>query len=320
MLNNKTIAAVIPVFNEEAQIEAVLNSIPDFVDKIVVINDCSTDSTEKVVLNFFARYKHQVTRFVLLTHEKNSGKGAGIKTGYRYCKMQHIDCVATLDGDGQMNLDELEGICNPVVFEEVDYVKGNRLIHESAWRVIPKVRIFGNIILSLLTKPCSGYWRVSDTQTGYTAMSKKALHSIDIDSIYTSYGYPNDVLVKLNIGNCTIREVETRPIYHADAKSKMNIFGVIPRISWLLIKSFFRRVWIKYKLQKFSFIFICYHLAFMLGLLSCFFAVALMWNYFRMQQIETTLLHYFFLTAILSISVLIPGIFLDIRENEKLYK
>ena len=89
----------------------------------------------------------------------------------------------------------------PVIDVEVDYVKGNRLKHRSAKLVIPKVRYFGNSVLSLMTKIASGYWRISDTQTGYTAISLEALNGIYIYNIYPSYGCPNDILVKLNIAD-----------------------------------------------------------------------------------------------------------------------
>jgi hypothetical protein len=143
-------------------------------------------------------------------------------------------------GDGQMDPAELEGICTPVIQDGIDYVKGNRLIHRSAWLVIPRVRFFGNSILSILTKLASGYWRVSDTQTGFTAISLKALNAVKLHKIYRSYGMPNDMLVKLNIAQCTLKEVEIKPIYRVGEQSKMKIFKVIPRVSLLLIRCFLR--------------------------------------------------------------------------------
>src|SRR6185503_10755808 len=136
--------------------------------------------------------------------------------------------------------------CKPIVEEGIDYVKGNRLIHRSAWLVIPKVRYFGNSILSIMTKVASGYWHVSDSQTAFVAISRKALNAIRIHNIYRTYGYPNDMLVKLNIAFCTIKEVEIKPVYEIGERSKMKIFNIIVPISWLLFKSFFKRLWIKY--------------------------------------------------------------------------
>ena len=139
-------------------------------------------------------------------------------------------------GDGQMDPDELEDICLPIIQNEADYVKGNRLIHKSAKYVIPKARFIGNSVLSMLTKIASGYWHISDTQTGYTAISLKALEKIDIYDIYKSYGMPNDLLVKLNIVYCSVKEIPIKPVYKVGEKSKMKITKVIPRVTLLLIK------------------------------------------------------------------------------------
>jgi hypothetical protein len=166
-------------------------------------------------------------------------------------------------GDGQMDPSELESICLPIVDDaDIDYVKGNRLSHRSAFFVVPKVRYFGNSILSLLTKIASGYWRVSDTQTGYTAIGLRALNSIRIHDIYKSYGCPNDILVKLNISFCTIKEIPIKPIYHVGEQSKMRVLKVIPRISLLLFKCFWKRLYVKYLFQDFHPLFLFYHLSF----------------------------------------------------------
>ena len=114
------------------------------------------------------------SKIVLINHIQNGGVGAAIASGYKWCKDNQIDCTAVMAGDGQMDPNELESICKPVIEEGIDYVKGNRLIHRSAMLVIPKIRYFGNSILSILTKLASGYWHVSDTQTGYTAISNKS--------------------------------------------------------------------------------------------------------------------------------------------------
>lgn len=131
--------------------------------------------------------------------------------------------------------------------------------------IVPQIRYFGNNILSLLTKIASGYWSVSDTQTGYTAISLAALKRINIYDIYHTYGCPNDILVKLNIANCTLKEVPIKPVYDVGEKSKMKILKVLPSLSWLLIRSFFKRIWNKYLLDSFHPLFLLYFF----GLLMC---------------------------------------------------
>lgn len=365
MLNNKTIAVVVPCYNEETQIGMVIESMPDFVDRIVIVNDKSKDKTAEIILDYISKdgtsqllideiigkvvknryntaeivleqqmrdekklftpskilnddYKSQ--RIILIDHLENGGVGAAIASGYKWAKDHDIDCTAVMAGDGQMDPSELEKICNPVVFDNIDYVKGNRLIHRSAWLVIPKVRYFGNSILSMLTKIASGYWHVSDTQTGYTAMSKSALHAIRLHLIYKSYGMPNDMLVKLNIAMCTLKEIEIKPIYNVGEQSKMKIGKVIPRVSALLFKSFFKRLWFKYLFRDFHPLFLLYHFAIATGLLSIPYLFKIVKAFaFGLDIGYSPLLAFFFLFAT-SFQSLLFAMWMDIQDNERLYK
>lgn len=369
MINNKTIGVVVPCYNEETQIGMVIETMPSFVDRIVIVNDKSKDKTSEVVLSYMhdikysqsnavivdvlenefmeTRYNYadkvvfernikekeffnpskriisgtENNRIVLIEHTINGGVGAAIATGYKWCKDHNIDCTAVMAGDGQMDPGELEGICNPVVFENVDYVKGNRLIHRSSWLVIPKIRFFGNSILSILTKLASGYWRISDTQTGFTATSNKALNAINLYDIYKSYGMPNDMLVKLNIAYCSLREVEIKPIYNVGEQSKMKVMKVIPTVSWLLIKSFFKRLWIKYLFRDFHPLFILYHLSIFLFLISLPFAIKIIniWLIQKESLNSITFIAFIFL-FISAFQSFLFAMWMDIQDNERLYK
>lgn len=365
MLNNKTIAVVVPAYNEESQIGMVIETMPDFVDKIIIINDCSKDKTADVVQSFWnsdlnkgieilnttsipveGRFHRsgrllqlqsiaelqlffpskvenenpENERIILINQLQNGGVGAAIARGYKWCKDYGVECTAVMAGDGQMDPDELESICSPVVNEKVDYVKGNRLIHRSAWLVIPKTRYFGNSILSILTKVASGYWHVSDTQTGFTAISLKALQSIRLQDIYKSYGMPNDMLVKLNIAFCTLREVEIKPVYDVGEKSKMKIGKVIPRVLWLLFKSFFKRLWIKYLFRDFHPLFILYNLSFVMIICSIPYIYKIIKAFIFHLQIGTLPVLAFFFMFITGIQFLLFAMWMDIQDNERLYK
>ncbi|HKK82365.1 MAG TPA: glycosyltransferase family 2 protein, partial [Prolixibacteraceae bacterium] len=249
------------------------------------------------------------------------GVGAAIARGYKWAKDYGIDCTAVMAGDGQMDPAELESICTPVITEGVDYVKGNRLIHQSALLVIPKVRYIGNSALSILTKLASGYWHVSDTQTGYTAISNKALHAIRLFDIYKSYGMPNDMLVKLNIAMCSIKEVEIKPIYDVGEQSKMKIFKVIPRVSLLLIKLFFTRLWKKYLFRDFHPLFLLYHISFILFFAAIPFGLKILnlWLIERTSANPVTVLAFVFL-FISAFQSLLFAMWMDIQDNERLYK
>ncbi len=153
--------------------------------------------------------------------------------------------------DNQMDPAELGGIVEPVARGEVEYAKANRLVSGEAWTIIPRTRYLGNAVLSLLTKIASGYWHVADSQAGYTAVSRGALERLDLDRIYPRYGFPNDMLVHLNLQNARVRDVPSRPIYHEDGQSGIRLRSVIPRISWLLFKAFWWRLGQKYVIRDF---------------------------------------------------------------------
>ncbi len=365
MLNSKTVAVVVPAYNEEKQIGRVIETMPNFVDRIIVVNDASKDKTIDVVkkhiqsdssnkdiissfpdkiekndynyadyliqeknmqeIKYFtpseiANKNEESDRIILINQLKNKGVGAAIARGYKWAKDHGIDCTAVMAGDGQMDPDELKSICMPVVNEDVDYVKGNRLIHRSSWFVIPKTRFFGNSILSILTKMASGYWHVSDTQTGYTAISKKALNSFPIYKIYKSYGMPNDMLVKLNIAFCTLKEVEIKPIYNVGEKSKMKIFKVIPRVSFLLLRLFIKRLWVKYLFRDFHPLFILYHLSFILLFVSIPFAYKIIKTTILGANVNSVTLLAFLFLFISGFQSLLFAMWMDIQDNERLYK
>jgi glycosyltransferase involved in cell wall biosynthesis len=338
--------------------------MPGFVDRIVVVNDRSTDQTEEVVL---ARMeKDQIgsrnvqigpqpikrtlyneaemvlqerdeeeikdfvpselvnsdpenDRIILINNLKNGGVGAAIARGYKWCKDNNIDCTAVMAGDGQMDPAELEGICLPVVNGSVAFVKGNRLIHRSAKLVIPRTRYMGNSILSIMTKMASGYWRISDTQTGYTAISLQALKKIDLPRIYRRYGMPNDLLVKLNIARCSICEVEIKPVYRIGENSKMKVMRVIPRITWMLFKAFFKRIWIRYFKRDFHPLFLLYMLGIVLSLASVPFLVEILRNLFVAGSVTSNsiLLIYIFLVTS-SLQSLFFAMWMDIQDNDRL--
>jgi len=366
MLNDKIIAVVVPAYNEEKQIGRVIETMPGFVDRIIVVNDNSTDSTDQIVTSYMKTGHNQTKlalekntiqrnfyneadvllqeinnkelsyftsseilnknqeneRIILISNKKNSGVGASIARGYKWCKDHDIDCTAVMAGDGQMDPGELESICLPVIKEEVDYVKGNRLIHGSANAFIPKTRFFGNSVLSLITKIASGYWRISDTQTGYTAISLSALKAIKLYNIYKRYGMPNDMLVKLNMAYCTIREVPIKPVYRIGEQSKMKVHKVIPKISCLLFKSFFKRIWIKYFIKDFHPLFILYNVAFILFLVSIPFAIRILSYYFGSQLGERPILNsiMFMFLIVSATQSLLFAMWMDIQDNERLYK
>jgi glycosyltransferase involved in cell wall biosynthesis len=245
MLEGKRVAVVVPAFDEEGLIATTLAGIPELVDRVYVVDDASRDGTAAAAAGTGDE------RVEVITHEKNQGVGAAILTGYRRALEDGIDVACVMAGDNQMDPDDLEAIAGPVARGEVEYAKANRLFTGRAWELIPRTRYLGNAVLSLLTKIASGYWHVADSQSGYTAVSRTTLELLDLDRIYPRYGFPNDMLVHLNVINARVRDVPSRPVYGVGETSGIRLGRVIPAISWLLTKAFFWRMREKYVIRDF---------------------------------------------------------------------
>ena len=271
MYKNFKIAVVVPAFNEEVLIAKVLTSMPEYVDKVIVVDDCSRDNTAEEV----KRLQGSSDRFLLISHEKNQGVGGSIATGYKWARDNDMDIAVVMAGDAQMDPNDLPALLDPVADEGVDYSKGNRLFTGEAYRTIPKVRYFGNSVLSMLTKIASGYWHVADSQTGYTALGKKGLHLIDWDAMYKRYGQPNDLLVKLNVFDLKVRDVPVRPVYNVGEKSGINIGKVIFTIPLLLLRLFLWRMKEKYIIRNFHPLVFFYLLGFLFFAFTLFLLVRL---------------------------------------------
>ncbi len=254
MYENKTIYTVVPCYNEEAQIGRVIETMPAFVDRIVVVDDVSHDRTCEVVQKLAAADP----RVVLIRHETNRGVGAAIATGYILARDEKADVTVVMAGDAQMDPADYPDVILPVVRDIADYCKGNRFKYFNGLKKIPPIRKAGNFMLSFLTKIASGYWHISDSQTGYTAINLRALRAIDLREIYPRYGCPNDILVKLNIAEMRVIEVPVNPLYSVGERSKMKIPRVVPNISLLLLNLFARRIFLRYVVDSGHPIFLYY--------------------------------------------------------------
>ena len=245
MLEGKRVAVVVPAHNEEKLIGETVGSMPAFVDRIYIVDDRSTDGTVAAVRAL------EDPRVELIEHERNLGVGGAIVTGYKRSRDDRVDVTAVMAADAQMDPDDLETLAGAVARGDVDYAKANRLVSGEAWKLIPRTRYLGNAILSLLTKVASGYWHVADSQTGYTAISRGMLAQLDLGNVYPGYGFPNDMLVHLNVWNARVRDFPSRPVYGVGEQSGIKLRRVVPRISWLLLKGFFWRLREKYVIRDF---------------------------------------------------------------------
>jgi len=267
MIEGSSTAVVIPAYNEEKLLPATLDGIPSFVDHIYVVDDASKDGTVGKA-HAAAELDPRIT---VIVHERNRGAGAAVVTGYQRALAEGYDVTCVMNADNQMDPEELLSLAGPVARGEVDYAKANRLFTGEAWDLIPHYRYLGNAFLSLFTKVASGYWHVADSQAGYTAINRRMLELLDLDNVYPRYGYPNDMLVHLNVWSARVRDVPSRPIYGIGERSGIRLRSVVPRISWLLMKGFFWRLGHRYVIRDFHPLVFFY----MAGFFSSLFGIGL---------------------------------------------
>jgi glycosyltransferase involved in cell wall biosynthesis len=258
MYRNNHVAVVVPAYNESSYVGEVIETVPDFVDRVYAVDDHSTDGTwdelceTADVMNASTRVDTPIAdggqgedRFVVpIRHVENIGLGGAIKTGYRRAYADGMDVVAVMYGNGQMDPAILDRILDPVVSGRADYAKGNRLTTTDR-RGMPAVRRFGNLTLSLLTKIASGYWQMLDPQNGYTAISRRALDSLDIDALRDQYGFVNDVLIRCNAAGLRVADVPMCARY-GDERSQVRLSKFVPSVSRLLVSGLLWRLRTRY--------------------------------------------------------------------------
>lgn len=240
MYKRKKISLVIPARNEQRLIRPTLEHLPRLIDKIYVIDDGSTDKTAEVVKNCAKKDK----RITLIQHKVNNGPGQAVITGYKRVIKDNYDIAVVVGGDYQMSLEEVKRFLNPLIKEEADYTKGNRFMMEgNAFGAMPKIRLLGNSMISLLTKIASGYYKIFDVVDGYTAINKKALRTINWDKAWKKYGYPMDFLIRLNTYGLRVKDVPRTAIYReGEVQSQIKPVRYAIRVSPMLLRGFFWRL------------------------------------------------------------------------------
>ncbi|PSP92940.1 glycosyltransferase family 2 protein [Halobacteriales archaeon QS_4_62_28] len=295
MYDGHRVGVVIPVYNEASFIGEVIDGLPAFVDRAYPVDDCSTDGTWSVIEQRSAVDRREresavesqeweratmtdgshvpETRIVPVRHETNRGRGGAVKTGYRAALDDGMDVIAVMDGDGQMNPDRLDALIDPVVSGVAEYAKGNRLGTKGLRDEMSTWRLFGNTLLTGLTRVASGYWGMTDPQSGFTAISREALESLDIDALYDDYGFLNDILVRLNVHDARIADVPVSAIY-GEEESGIEYRSFVPLLSLLLASRFVWRLRSGYSPLDFHPVALLYGLAALSGIGGTMFALS----------------------------------------------
>jgi len=245
MYKDNRISVVIPAFNEEPFILEVMNSLPDFVDHIIVVDDCSTDNTFEIARG------SKDDRVIVIKTPQNLGVGGATITGYKKAMELKSDIVVKMDGDGQMPPEYMTSLLDAIIEDGYTYAKGNRFLMGEFLNAMPRHRLFGNIILTFMNKLASGQWHIFDPQNGYTAIRAEALHSLDLDNIHNGYFFENDMLINLNLHNFRVKDVPI-PARYGEEQSDIKLISIIRMFPLLFLQRFFYRIYYKYVLVDFS--------------------------------------------------------------------
>ena len=330
MYKGLKIALVIPAYNEEKLIGPTLKAVPKTVDKVFVVDDCSTDNMPSVLRGCMKGDR----RIIGIRHRHNSGVGQGIITGYKEAVKQGCDVAVVIGGDNQMDLADLPNLLEPIYKKEADYIKGNRFMFDyarkykntedgSAFKVMPRQRFFGNSMLSFLAKLASGYWKIFDSNDGYTAITKEAIQRVDWKKAWKGYGYVGDWFALFNVHNLRIKDVPRRAIYlKGERQSQIKIFKYVRKVFPRMIRSFFWRLKTKYLFQEFHPLVLFYFFGFLLlpaGLLLGIYLL-IKWILLFPADISGTKAVLVALFIITGIQSLFFAIWFDMQANEHLQK
>jgi nucleoside-diphosphate-sugar epimerase len=231
----KKIGISVPAYNEEKLITGTLNGIPSWVDFITVVNDCSTDNTSLI-----ARAVKDI-RVAVIDCEKNQGVGGAVIIAHKENIRRGADVLVVMAADGQMDPKYLTGLLDPIFFESYDYTKGNRFEHPEELKTMPKSRLIGNIIISILARITSGYRHIFDPLNGYTAITREMFSRLNLRHLSPRHDFELSLLIELNINRARVKDVSI-PALYGEEKSKIVLRQMIPLTLFNLSKNFIRRV------------------------------------------------------------------------------
>lgn len=245
--HREVIAAVVPAFNESRRIRDVVQGIPSYVNPIIVVNDASKDDTSAVLRALAA----QDPRVVPVDHAVNQGVGGAMITGFKEALERKVDIVVKIDGDGQMPMEFLPALLDPLLQRQADYSKGNRFRDLDALRRMPLLRRVGNLVLSFAAKAVTGYWDCFDPTNGFFAIRSEVLRSLPLGRIDRSYFFEHSMLIYLYLAGARIQDVPM-PSRYGDETSKLRISQVLYSFPPKLLSALVRRVVLKNFLYDFT--------------------------------------------------------------------
>ena len=240
------IAVVIPAYRVSVQIVDVIKLIPDLVWRIYVVDDGCPDKTGALVESSISSDRVRV-----IYHERNKGVGGAVMTGYQVAIEDGAEVIVKVDGGGQMDPSLIAAFIEPIVLGEADYTKGNRFYDLERIRTMPTMRLFGNAILSLMTKLSSGYWNLFDPTNGYTAIHSDVAKHLPFNKISHRYFFETDMLFRLNTVRAVVVDVPMDAKY-GDEKSNLKISKIMGEFLIKHIRNLIKRIFYNYYLRDMS--------------------------------------------------------------------
>lgn len=240
------IAVVIPSYRVTRHIIGVIAGIGPEVSRVYVVDDRCPDGSGE-----FVRANCQDPRVTVLEHTENQGVGGAVMTGYRAAIADGASVIVKIDGDGQMDASLIPVFVAPILAGEADYTKGNRFFNLERLGAMPPVRLFGNAMLSFMTKLSSGYWQLFDPTNGYTAIHADAARYLPFDKISKRYFFESDMLFRLNTLGAVAVDVPMDAVY-GDEVSNLKVSQVITEFATKNVRNFFKRLFYNYYLRNLS--------------------------------------------------------------------
>jgi len=240
------ITVVIPAYRVREKVLNVINEIDSLVDKIIVVDDKCPDGSGKLV-------ESECTdkRVTVIYNEENLGVGGAVKAGFLFALKENADVVVKLDGDGQMSPHLIKRLIKPIVNLEADYAKGNRFYKIDSLNKMPRLRLFGNSMLSLINKFVNGYWNIMDPTNGFVAIHKNALRLLPLDKIENRYFFESDMLFRLSTIKAVVSDMPMDAIYE-DETSNLSISHTAISFPFKYFNRFVKRIFYNYFLRDFN--------------------------------------------------------------------
>lgn len=314
MYKGKRIALTIPAYNEERLLGPTLESIPELVDAVYVVDDGSGDSTRDVVK---ARASAD-PRVELIEHGQNRGVGQAIITGYRRASEENCDIAVVTGGDHQMPMEQISDLLDPLIDGQADYSKGNRfLMPDEGLEDMPWTRFVGNAMISIMTKIASGFYKIFDVVDGFTAITRHAIDLVDWDHAWKGYGYPMDFLVRLNAYGLKVVDVPRRAIYlEGERQSQIRGVRYAIRVAPMLVRGFFWRLFTRYLVRDFHPLFFFYMFGILFLPIGVFFGVYLVYQQWMGIGVSGPRAVVCSLLIIMGIQFLLFAMLYDMQESE----